>query len=867
MTLEGEQSHNEDISIFIKSQLKFDEGVDEQVLDEIRSEILTKSSGIFLWVNLAVHQLNQVERRDGRMEEVRKRLQEIPRAAKENYATGAAMPLYGLFRDIILKDDRNIVELVRLIQVVFCAKRPLRPKELFVILHRSYDKPFNSSKVSDDTVTKHVLDFSKGLAEVILSKEPTVQFIHETVREFLRDGGLRIVSPLSSQQLSADGHEVLKRSCLDQVCAPVGAHLPILAKYQAQERYRNDRRLPDSAPVTMEQQQEFIQEARSKFPFLEYASQNLLFHANEAQSLGTPQDDFLERFPAAEWIPIRNLFEKFNKRRYSAKQTPTLYILADHACNDLIKLPTAFREGYPNLAEDEEFSSALACAIYSGHLDTVYTLLGLDAKDRPQNIPWPGRKAFRKSVPFMRMLAHLQDPQLLRKAAADGHIYPFDWAIDAKSLDMLDILVGCSVVPGFPSAGQFKESEARHRTSSSPETDLFFIRQAIDLDHKLLFAEVWDMKTMLDFTAEKEFAPLARLGARYSSDRTVSENLLRQAIAANDFASVKHALEVEVLGADLSSQDKYGRTACHLAAISVLVEGGIHLSLTTPPLQILFYLFSRVPNHAYTVDHEGKTAWAIIAPLITNGMLLQPLLNTGVDPNIILGCSDCSHHEFPLIVATVFDAGYGNSNFDILASHQECHVDLPDNLPLGRTALSWCFTHRHGVTLSDDSIPFYIRNLAGTGKRLLRNTSVNVNSRDFSAVTVLEHFIRHPRPSQIPEYTSFVDEFFRSERLDPNLRTSNDQAPLELIVSLYNMWPAAFGDLRVEWFTATGSLWYPGPVAIKGNDRRQEFSQHLIRALKLLLGTNKVNIDVRKRCASTAPPELKRIIEETLHTS
>lgn len=513
MTLERESSHNEDIEIFIESQLQFDEDVDEDVLYEIRSEILNKSSGIFLWVNLAVQQLNQVHRRDGRMEAVRQRLREIPRAAKETYTSGSAMPLYGLFRDIIQKDDRNIEDLVRLIQIVFCAKRPLRPREMFVVLRQYFREPFDSSKLSDRVLRKHMLDVSKGLAEVTISEEPTVQFIHETVREFLRDGGLRIISQLSSQKLGAEGHETLKRSCLDQICAPVEAHLPVLVDYRSLIRYRNVRKY---TAVTKEQQQKFTQQASAMFPFLEYASQNILFHANEAQATGTPQVMFLEHFPATRWIPIYNLFQKFNTKRYSANQTPILYILADHACNNLLELPLAVREGYAKPTTDEEFPSALACAVSSGNFDTVYALVGLDSKDCPQNIPARNKTTFRKSTSIMRMLHQARDPWLLRKVAADGNNdYGFQWSKDATSLEDLDMLVGSCVIPGFPGAAAGQRRQALHQNSLGPSTNLLFIREAINLDRNLLTAKVWNGKTMLDFAMQNNFLSLIELYLEY----------------------------------------------------------------------------------------------------------------------------------------------------------------------------------------------------------------------------------------------------------------------------------------------------------------------------------------------------------------
>jgi hypothetical protein len=47
-----------------------------------------------------------------------------------------------------------------------------------------------------------------------------------------------------------------------------------------------------------------------RYPFLEYASQNVLAYANAAAKV-FPQDEFLSNIPISNWIDINNLFERF----------------------------------------------------------------------------------------------------------------------------------------------------------------------------------------------------------------------------------------------------------------------------------------------------------------------------------------------------------------------------------------------------------------------------------------------------------------------------------------------------------------------------------------------------------------------------
>lgn len=178
-------------------------------------------------------------------------------------------------------------------------------------------------------------------------------------------------------------------------------------------------------------------------------------------------------------------------------------------------------------------------------------------------------------------------------------------------------------------------------------------------------------------------------------------------------------------------------------------------------------------------------------------------------------------------------------------------VDLHRRDSFGRTALSWCFAYQHGdgyerrYSLQSH---FWQEDI---GLELLQQPAVDVNSRDDSGCTILEHFIR--RPSPLTE--SFVPIFFQSKGLDSNLETSNGQHPLESIIALYNTWPDEFGDIDSYALKFTRHT-----VEGTGEGMQQELNKHLIQPLELLLGTEKVDVNIQLRCAEQAAPELKRII-------
>src|SRR5205814_4077080 len=66
--------------------------------------------------------------------------------------------------------------------------------------------------VKDDKhMEKRIIGLSGGLAEV---RHHKVQFIHQSVNDFLTTGGFRYLDPTSNEDLIGLGHHRLSRSCI-----------------------------------------------------------------------------------------------------------------------------------------------------------------------------------------------------------------------------------------------------------------------------------------------------------------------------------------------------------------------------------------------------------------------------------------------------------------------------------------------------------------------------------------------------------------------------------------------------------------------------------------------------------------------------
>lgn len=179
MILENEHGHGEDLRRFIRLKLAAGNGEHDAI---ILNRVQEKSNGVFMWVVLVVEILN-TEYRRGRMWAVERRLDEIP------------TELSHLFKDMLRRDRFEMEELLLCLQWILFSKRPLRPEEFYhamvVGCNQVPPEPSYSEFVTNQSIARFVTSSSKGLAEITVSHVPTVQFIHESVQDFLlKDGGL-----------------------------------------------------------------------------------------------------------------------------------------------------------------------------------------------------------------------------------------------------------------------------------------------------------------------------------------------------------------------------------------------------------------------------------------------------------------------------------------------------------------------------------------------------------------------------------------------------------------------------------------------------------------------------------------------------
>ncbi|KAI2479940.1 Pfs NB-ARC and Ankyrin domain protein [Pyrenophora tritici-repentis] len=310
LVLEGQEGHSQDITNYVETELKIGKS---KIAQQIRVELQEKALGIFMWVVLVIGILNKESDR-GQAHTLRRKLREIPG------------DLHELFRDILTRDTHNKDGLVLCIQWILFAKQPLSLEQLYHAILSGVDleavTEWDPEEITKDVIKRFILDSSKGLAEATASKEPKAQFIHE----------------------SGQSHERLKQCCLNYISVDVASALKI----------------PDDLPKVSSQQAASLRKSATEtFPFLEYATRSVLYHADAAEGGGISQASFLHSFPLFRWVKLDNLFEKHEVRRHT-ERVSLLYLLAELNAANLIRVHPSVNSCLD--VEDERYGCPLFAA-------------------------------------------------------------------------------------------------------------------------------------------------------------------------------------------------------------------------------------------------------------------------------------------------------------------------------------------------------------------------------------------------------------------------------------------------------------------------------------------------------------------------
>jgi len=544
LILEDEIGHTEDIKQYIKSKLRLGKSKPAEVL---RSDILEKSAGIFLWVVLVLEIFNsEYPQKSISIKKIRERLKEIP------------PKLTDLFEMIIARDQDNLELLQISLQWILFAARPLEPQELYFAIqlgrnheHSSY---WDQEDVDLDEIKRFLRSSTKGLAEITRNKSSEVQFIHESVRDFL-------LGKYESQWSGVSGnfagvsHEVLKKCCLAQLNSPISQDVIV----------------PDPLPRAKDAA-ELRAEVTLKFPFLEYSVYNVFHHANYAQHNMIDQKDFLVDFSLPRWIFINNLLEKHDIRRYS-KSASSLYIFAERNLTELIQIHPQ-KESCFNV-EKERYGLPFFAAVATNSEESINTLLKIKTESQPETSPlhslyhsYCQNKAGR--LKLGRDFISPQRGDVISYVAEHGDNILLNFILESEpDQHLLDSKDRKGMTPLSRAAYKGHESVVK-----------LLIEKGANIDLKDIYS-----RTPLLLAAIKGFESVVRLLIEKSAEVDSKDNNDRTILswAANEGHESVVKLLIEK-GAKIDFKDKNGRTPLiwavtrgHESVVKLLIEKGANI--------------------------------------------------------------------------------------------------------------------------------------------------------------------------------------------------------------------------------------------------------------------------------------------------
>jgi ankyrin repeat protein len=360
-----EDENHEDIEAYVLGELRRRLHISAQGskknddLEDLRTDIASKASGVFLWATLVVDLVVRQYNKGKPLKTIRQALQRVPPLLND------------IFGHILLElvDPEERIQSLHLMQWICLAERPLSLTELRFAM-ASDDSSIQPSQYScqdsegfiedNDQMRKRIVSLSGGLAEVKHRyDEDTVQFIHQSVNDFLAAAGFRHLDPTSTEDLIGLGHHRLSRSCINYL--------------KLGEVLREDRMWDIS----------IIQE----LPFIKYATKSWFLHAEKAESRGISQQELVQQFKFPRqvfgtWVKIYGVVDKYSDK---CPEPGSTLLHTASSLNLRSTVRVLLQEGIYIEGEDAFGNRALHHAARWGHKELASMLLDAHAEIGAKN--------------------------------------------------------------------------------------------------------------------------------------------------------------------------------------------------------------------------------------------------------------------------------------------------------------------------------------------------------------------------------------------------------------------------------------------------------------------------------------------------
>ena len=310
-----DSENEDDINTFISHELQREELSEHATA--LQEDFEGRASGNFQWAVLVLNNVRGLSRRGFRLQDIQSEVRRIPKDISDLY--------YELLKSIkegLPEERRRSVRLLQWVCFGFESLTLIQLRDALAIdLSVYYDSlaEYHSGCGVADTagqMQRRLIDLSRGLAELREhAGQMVVQFNHQTVYDFLRDKGFQIIeepSRLDMNSLSRAHHE-LARCCIlyfatKEILWAAERDIPSLDDFlEGRTNLVNEA----SEDIQVEFDEIDAKMMIKSYPFISYATEYWLDHAELAERNGISQEDLLNyfRWPSDQilrhWIRVR----------------------------------------------------------------------------------------------------------------------------------------------------------------------------------------------------------------------------------------------------------------------------------------------------------------------------------------------------------------------------------------------------------------------------------------------------------------------------------------------------------------------------------------------------------------------------------
>ena len=322
-------------------------------------EIATKSFGNFQWVVLIVPRVVRLYKKGNSLAILKTKIKQIP------------SELSDLYKELLGSiDEEDLSQSLILIRWIVFAASPLTLDELRFALVVDTASSFTSisecqsSKSfsnSDEELKRRVLSLSQGLAEVRnerslhFGERVVVQFVHQSVKDYLLEGGLRFLDKCSSDNVVGRGHLCLSRLCI---------------KFLEMEETQQASNARHTTPFSYSADEK--RHRRFWYPYHFW-----LFHSVEVEKHNLSPEDLL----STPWKPLGRVVQSWTQGYQAVHPPSTLLHVA--LCHNLVSvINTILERGIEVDFRDDLGRTPLSYAAQQGNQAAVKEFL-----DRPEVNP------------------------------------------------------------------------------------------------------------------------------------------------------------------------------------------------------------------------------------------------------------------------------------------------------------------------------------------------------------------------------------------------------------------------------------------------------------------------------------------------